>query len=81
MSKVKTHSGASKRFRITASGKVKGKHANKRHMLRKRTTKRKRFLTGTMIMDEVDTIHVTRLLNLATPRHRKPSFKHKKSAE
>lgn len=83
MPKTKTHSGASKRFRVTGSGKIKGKHANKRHMLRKRSTKRKRYLTSTMIMEQVDVVHVTRLLNLPTPTKRKPKYKYnrKKNTE
>ena len=44
MPKIKTHSGASKRFGITKSGKVKRNHANKRHILNKKSTKRKRGL-------------------------------------
>jgi large subunit ribosomal protein L35 len=71
MPKVKNHSGAKKRFSITNSGKVKCKHANKRHNLRKRSTKLKRSLTGTMIMADVDVVHVVNLLNLPAPRYRK----------
>lgn len=40
--KVKTHSGAKKRFKITGSGKVKYQHTNKRHRLTQKDTKRKR---------------------------------------
>ena len=42
--KIKTHSGAKKRFNLTQNGKVKRAHANKRHILNKKTTKRKRGL-------------------------------------
>ena len=38
--KIKTHSGAKKRFNLTKSGKVKRAHANKSHILNKKTTKR-----------------------------------------
>lgn len=41
--KVKTHSGAKKRFKITGSGKVKYQHTNKRHRLTQKATKRKRI--------------------------------------
>ena len=41
--KVKTHSGAKKRFNITGSGKVKYQHTNKRHRLTQKDTKRKRI--------------------------------------
>ena len=44
MPKIKTHSGAKKRFKITKGGKVKMSHANRRHILNKKTTKRKRSL-------------------------------------
>jgi large subunit ribosomal protein L35 len=46
MPKIKTHSGAKKRFKLTKTGKVKYKHANKSHFLNGhgKTTKRKRAL-------------------------------------
>lgn len=46
MPKLKTHSGAKKRFNLTKNGKVKRAHANKRHLLNGhgKTTKRKRAL-------------------------------------
>ena len=44
MPKMKTHSGAKKRFKLTKSGRVKRAHANKRHILTKKTTKRTRGL-------------------------------------
>ncbi len=44
MPKMKTHSGAKKRFSLTKNGKVKMTHANRRHILNKKTTKRKRRL-------------------------------------
>ena len=44
MPKIKTHSGASKRFKVSKNGKVKRSHANKNHILNKKSTKRKRCL-------------------------------------
>ena len=44
MTKIKTHSGAKKRFSLTKSGKVKRAKAYKNHILYKKTTKRKRNL-------------------------------------
>ena len=41
MPKIKTHSGAKKRFKLTKTGKVKRAHAFKSHILNKKTTKRK----------------------------------------
>ncbi|MBG98809.1 MAG: 50S ribosomal protein L35 [Solibacterales bacterium] len=44
MPKLKSHRGASKRFKLTGSGKVKRNHSMKSHILTKKTTKRKRGL-------------------------------------
>ena len=55
MPKMKTHSGAKKRFKITGSGKVKNKHAFKSHILTKKGTKRKRHLT------HAATVHYTNM--------------------
>lgn len=44
MPKIKTHSGAKKRFNLTKSGRVKRAHAYKSHILTKKNTKRKRNL-------------------------------------
>jgi len=42
MPKMKTHSGAKKRFKLTASGKVRGRHSFTTHILEKKSPKRKR---------------------------------------
>jgi large subunit ribosomal protein L35 len=42
MPKMKTHSGAKKRFRLTARGKVRGRHSFSTHILEKKSPKRKR---------------------------------------
>jgi large subunit ribosomal protein L35 len=44
MPKIKTHSGAKKRFNLTKTGKIKRAHAYKSHILTKKNTKRKRGL-------------------------------------
>mgnify|MGYP000914476789 CR=1 FL=1 len=54
MPKIKTKSSAKKRFVVTGSGKIKRKHAFKSHILTKMTTKRKRQLRGTSIIDAAD---------------------------
>ncbi|WP_040458426.1 50S ribosomal protein L35 [Holospora obtusa] len=54
MTKLKTHSGAKKRFRLTASGKVRRGYAMKRHNMRKRPTDMKRDARGMCIMDHCD---------------------------
>lgn len=61
MSKLKSHSGASKRFKKTATG-WKRKSANKSHILTKMTTKRKRHLRGTSSVASSDKPLVDRML-------------------
>jgi len=49
MPKMKTHKASKKRFRVTASGKLKRMQASKRHLLSHKTGKRKRHLRGPVI--------------------------------
>jgi len=58
MPKLKTKSGTKKRFRLTASGKVKRGQAGKRHMMIRRTNKQSRNKRGTTIMNDVDAARV-----------------------
>ena len=62
MPKMKSHRGAMKRFSLTASGKVKFKHAGLRHCLEQKGSDRKKKLCKTGIMDERDAQRVRRLL-------------------
>lgn len=62
MPKIKTNSGAKKRFQLTGSGKVKRKHAFKRHILTKKTTKQKRNLTHSALISPADEKRVKALL-------------------
>lgn len=62
MPKMKTKSGAKKRFSLTGSGKVKIKHAFKSHILTKKSTKRKRNLTHRGIAAGVDSKAIKSLL-------------------
>jgi large subunit ribosomal protein L35 len=64
MPKVKTNSGAKKRFKITASGKVKRQKAFKSHILTKKSTKRKKALGHATIVSDADMKRVKALLNL-----------------
>ncbi|TWP24621.1 50S ribosomal protein L35 [Apibacter muscae] len=64
MPKLKTKSGAKKRFSITGSGKIKRKHAFKSHILTKKATKQKRNLTQTALVASVDEPSVKRQLLL-----------------
>ena len=52
MPKMKSHSGAKKRFKKTANGKVKRKKANKSHLLTKKSSKRKRQLRKSVVIDD-----------------------------
>ncbi|MDR0754540.1 MAG: 50S ribosomal protein L35 [Prevotellaceae bacterium] len=54
MPKMKTNSGAKKRFDITGTGKIKRKHAYKSHILTKKTKKRKRNLTYSALVNSTD---------------------------
>jgi len=62
MPKIKTNSGAKKRFELTGTGKVKRKHAYKSHILTKKTTKRKRNLTYSALVDTTDEKRIKGLL-------------------
>jgi len=62
MPKMKTNSGAKKRFRLTGSGKIKRKHAYKSHILTKKSTKRKRNLTYWTTIDKTNENNVKLLL-------------------
>jgi len=62
MPKIKTNSGAKKRFQLTGSGKVKRKHAFKSHILTKKTTKQKRNLTYAAVVDKSDEKRIKALL-------------------
>lgn len=63
MPKMKTNSGAKKRFKLTGTGKIKRKHAFHSHILTKKSTKRKRNLAQTTLVDVTN--HKRTLLLLA----------------
>ncbi|GAB1374370.1 50S ribosomal protein L35 [bioreactor metagenome] len=62
MPKIKTNSGAKKRFQLTGSGKIKRKHAYKSHILTKKTTKQKRNLTYSALVSTSDEKRIKALL-------------------
>ena len=62
MPKIKTHSGAKKRFKVTKNGKVLRAHANKSHILTKKSTKRKRNLRKTTTADVTNVAKVIRMV-------------------
>ncbi|MGI6588879.1 MAG: 50S ribosomal protein L35 [Peptococcia bacterium] len=62
MPKMKTHRGAAKRFKVTATGKIKRYHAFRSHILTKKSTKRKRNLRKAAIMSDPDAKRISKLI-------------------
>ena len=65
MPKLKTNRGAAKRFKKTGGGAFKSSHSHLRHILTKKSTKRKRKLRGGDTVDHADVAHVKRMLPYA----------------
>jgi large subunit ribosomal protein L35 len=63
MPKAKTHSGTSKRFRLTGTGKVVRQKANRRHLLEHKSSRRTRRLEGRTVVAPNDVKRVKKLLN------------------
>jgi large subunit ribosomal protein L35 len=62
MPKMKTHSGAGKRFRLTGGGKVMRRRANRNHLLEHKPTKRTRRLAGELRVAPADVRKIKKLL-------------------
>ncbi len=62
MPKQKSNRAAKKRFRLTGSGKVRSNHAYKRHILTKKTQKRKRNLRRSTIVNPADQGRVLKMI-------------------
>ena len=62
MPKMKTHSGAKKRFKVSPKGKVRGRHAMRSHILGKKNSKRRRRLDADLVLSEADAPRVKKLL-------------------
>jgi large subunit ribosomal protein L35 len=62
MPKMKTHSGAKKRFKLTSKGKVKARHAMRSHILGKKNRKRLRRLDEPLVLKKQDAKRVKELL-------------------
>lgn len=62
MAKIKTHRGAAKRFKRTASGRYKHRQGYRNHILTKKSTKRKRHLRIGALVDAADTAVLRRML-------------------
>ena len=64
MPKLKTHRGAAKRFKKTGTGKFKRSQSHLRHILTKKSTKRKRHLRSPDSIDKSDAPAIKRMLRL-----------------
>lgn len=62
MPKMKSKSGAKKRFKVTGTGLIKRKHAYKSHILTKKTKKEKRNLTHVSVLEACDAKNVKQML-------------------
>ena len=62
MPKMKTHSGAKKRFKVTATGKLRGRRAFSTHLLEKKSPKRKRQMARPSVVSKHDRDRVRTLL-------------------
>ena len=62
MPKMKTHSGAKKRFKVTATGKVRGRSAFSSHILEKKSPKRKRRLARPAVISKHDEARIKIML-------------------
>ena len=66
MPKMKTHSGAKKRFKLTGTGKVRGRHSFTSHILEKKSPKRKRHLGQDAMISDHDSPRIKKLLGLGS---------------
>ncbi|MEM9035151.1 MAG: 50S ribosomal protein L35 [Actinomycetota bacterium] len=62
MPKMKTHKGAAKRFKKTGTGKLRRRQANKNHILEKKSSRRKRRITGPEDVSKADAPKIDKLL-------------------
>ncbi|MHA7305781.1 50S ribosomal protein L35 [Arthrobacter sp. TMN-49] len=64
MPKMKTHSGAKKRFKLTGSGKLVRQQANRRHYLEHKPSSLKRRLKGDMLVAKADVRNIKKMLGI-----------------
>lgn len=62
MPKMKSHSGAKKRFRLTGTGKIMRRRANRQHLFEHKPSTRTRRLDGLVVMSDADTKKIKKLL-------------------
>jgi len=65
MPKLKTHKGAAKRFKKTATGKILRGQTKKRHILTSKSKKDKKHLSGTVLVSDADARKVARMIPYA----------------
>ena len=63
MPKMKSHKGAKKRFKVTGSGKVMRRSKNLNHFLEKKSSRRKRRLSGETVVSPADAPRIKKLLS------------------
>jgi large subunit ribosomal protein L35 len=68
MPKMKSHSGAKKRFKATGSGKLRARHANSSHILEKKSPKRKRGFRKDRVVSDKDAKRVRKLLGIGNAK-------------
>jgi large subunit ribosomal protein L35 len=68
MPKMKSHSGAKKRFKVTGSGKLRSRHAMSSHILEKKSPKRKRGFRKPIVVSDSDTKRVRKLLGIGNAK-------------
>ena len=64
MPKMKTHSGAKKRFKVTGSGKLMREQSNNQHLFEHKSSRRKRRLNVDQQLSKADTKNAKRLLGI-----------------
>jgi large subunit ribosomal protein L35 len=78
MPKMKTHSGAKKRFKLTATGKVRGRKAHSSHILEKKSPKYKRGLAQPAVISKHDEPRVKTMLG--APRRKRATSSPRRTA-
>ena len=64
MPKMKTHSGAKKRFKLTGTGKIRRQQANRRHYLEHKPSSLKRRLKGDLTVAKADVRNIKKMLGI-----------------
>ena len=81
MPKMKTHSGAKKRFKVTGTGKIRGRHPFTSHILEKKSPKRKRALGRPAAISDDDAPRIRRMLGVPGQAAKRPAAPAKPAAK